>query len=158
YVEQLIGADVYCQQSPSLTVGVRALLLTNQPADRPEIKTLTNTLFESPERFEAELEKQVKAEQKKHHDPVTGLPSQLGLLRVEVPDSLVLRQIEHECHPFPWVRMEVLFLAGGFVVLLGVVHLCRRKIGPLLARRGELVIGLLGLFGAWLAAALLLWN
>src|SRR5215831_16601350 len=158
YVEQLIGADVYCQQSPSLTVGVRALLLTNQQADLPEIRTLTNTLFKSPERFEAELEKQVKAEQKKHHDPETGLPSKLGLLRVEVPDSLVLRQIEHKGHPFPWVRMEVLFLAGGFVALVAVLHFGRRKVGPRLARRGELVIGLLGLFGAWVAAALLLWN
>jgi hypothetical protein len=159
YIEQLIGADVYCQQSPVLTVGVRALLLTNQQADLPAIKTLTNTLFKSPERFEAELEKQVKAEQKKHHDPMTGLPSKLGLLRVEVPDSLVLRQIEHEGHPFPWVRMEVPFLAGGLVVLVvGVLHLGRRKIGPRLARSGELVIGLLGLFGAWVAAAWLLWN
>ena len=157
YVEQLIGADAYCQDKSSLTVGLRALLLTNQ-ADHPAVGRLTNELFMRPGAPEKELKKQVVDEQMRHGDPVSGLPSQLGLLRVDVPESLEVRQIPHESRVLPWVKAEVLFLPAGLVVIVGLLHGFRRKLGPLLARRGEVVIGALGLLLAWVVTSALLWK
>lgn len=156
YIEQLIGGDVYCQDKASLTVGVRALLLTNQNSNDPAIKTLTNSLFKRPDAFERELHRQVTEEQKRHGHPEDGIPSELGLLRVAVTDSLEVRQVEHPPRIWPWLRGEVMFLIAGPVIIVGLLHRFRRVMGPFLARRGELIIGVLGLLLAWFGAAVLL--
>ena len=163
YMEQLIPPDAYCQESATLTVGVRALLLTNLGESDPVVRQLASTINANQQDLETNLRRQVEVEQQSHGDPVTGLPAKLALLRVSAPAPLVVRyhpEIAAEKIYFnPWKRMATKDLpiwAVGVLVFFFVLYRGRRVLGPWFARRGELAIGLPLLASLWLVSSLLL--
>jgi len=169
YIEQWIPADVYCQRGPTLTVSVRALLLTKTDTDAPELSSKTNLdvsdqvrrlstkLLRHPEAFETNVLSQVTKERDEHGDPGNGFRADLSLLRMDLPESFRRWEIEHEpIFRLPWVTPEVPCLVLGVILLLVLAVLFRDGLGPLLAKRGEFVAGVFGLPLAWIGAALLL--
>src|SRR5262249_40598746 len=129
YIEQLIPKHTYRRDKGTLTVGVRALLLTSRDAGDPAITKLADALFKNPEAIENELQGRVKAEQRIHKDPVTGDPSKLGLVRLDPPGALLERQLHHHKYSHPWLKKLVPWLALGLLVVF-VLYRFRRVIGP----------------------------
>ncbi|MGA8221970.1 MAG: TAXI family TRAP transporter solute-binding subunit [Candidatus Acidiferrales bacterium] len=163
YIEQLIPPDAYCQGSATLTVGVRALLLTNLGESDPDVRRLATTINVNQQELETNLRRQVEVEQQAHGDPITGLPAKLALLRVPAPGTLVVRyhpEIAADKIYFnPWKRFatrELPLLAAGLLVFIFVLYGGRRVIGPWFARRGELAIGLPLLAGMWVVTSCVL--
>jgi TRAP transporter TAXI family solute receptor len=163
YIEQLIPADAYCQDSATLTVGVRALLLTNLGESDPVVRQLASTISANQQDLESNLRREVEVEQQSHGDPVTGVPAKLALLRVPAPAPLVVRyhpEIAAEKIYFnPWKRFatrELPILAAGLLVFILVLYGGRRVLGPWFARRGELAVGLPLLAMLWVASSWLL--
>ena len=166
YIEELIPADTYCQDKATLTLGVRALLLTNRDQTDPVVSQLAKRLIQDQKAIEAELKEQVKTEQRSHRgDPITGLPAKLGLLRTRTPDSLQARYaktITHgEIYFRPWkefVKIGVPILVAMILILYLVLHRWGSVIGPMFADRGEFLAGLIALLLVWVSAAVLLYH
>jgi len=163
YIEQLIPADAYCQDNATLTVGVRALLLTNLPDSDPAVRQLAAAINGNQQLLETNLRRQVIVEQQAHGDPITGLPYKLSLLRVPAPGPLVVRYhpeiTEEKIYFNPWKKFatrELPVLAAGLLVLCLLLYTSRRMVGPWFARRGELAIGLPLLATLWVATSWLL--
>jgi TRAP transporter TAXI family solute receptor len=161
YIEQLIPPDAYCQDSATLTVGVRALLLTNRkPSDRI-VHELAAAIIANQYAIEKNIREQVEMEQKAHGDAITGLPAKLSLLRVPTPDSLSVRYhatVSNGKDYFdPWKnffrRGAPEIIIAGFIVFLALYR-WRRVIGPALVDHGEWPIGLILLFLVWVAISL----
>jgi TRAP transporter TAXI family solute receptor len=161
YIEQLIPADAYCQESATLTVGVRALLLTNHKASDAIVHQLAAAIIGNQRAIEKNLREQVEKEQKTHGDAITGVPAKLSLLRVPTPDSLSVRY-----HPTvrngkdyfdPWMD----FLKRGapiivvvLLILCLVLYRWRRMLGPAVVGHGEWPAGIIALGLLWIAISL----
>jgi TRAP transporter TAXI family solute receptor len=163
YIEQLIPADAYCQESATLTVGVRALLLTNRGESDPAVGRIASIINQYQSDIETNLRQQVELEQKTHGDAVTGVPATLALLRVPTPAPLAVRyhpEITADKIYFSpgrrFVTRELPILAAGLLVLVFVLYGGRRVLGPWFARRGELAVGLPLLVILWVATSWLL--
>lgn len=159
YIEQLIPRDAYCQDNATLTVGVRALLLTNRDSSDPVVRRLASAINRYQRDIEADLREWVVKQQQKHADSITGLPSRLPLLRIPTPGSLVVRY-----HPTiaadniyynDWkerAKRNLQIWGMPIFLVISAVH-WRRRIGPWVARRGGLVFGLAAPFILWMVAA-----
>jgi TRAP-type uncharacterized transport system substrate-binding protein len=163
YIEQLIPPDAYCQESATLTVGVRALLLTNLGESDPVVRQLATAINVNQKDLETNLRRQVEMEQQSHGDPVTGLPATLALLRVPTPGTLAVRyhpEITADKIYFnpskKFATRELPVLAAVLLVFAFVLIGGRRVLGPWFARRGELAVGLPLLAILWVATSLLL--
>jgi len=160
YIEQLIPPDAYCQQRATLTVGVRALLLTNRDASDLVVRRLAIVLNVNQQDIETNLRRQVEIEQKSHRDPVTGVPSRLSLLRVSTPDSLHVRY--HDTVQYgkiyfqPWMeflRNGLPQFAVGLSLLLFVLYRWRKLLGPWVVNSGEWAAGATILLILWMIVA-----
>ena len=166
YIEQLIPANTYCQDQATLTLGVRALLLTNRESADPAVSQLAISLQKNQRAIENDLRDQIEAEQMSHAgDPITGLPSKLSLLRVLTPDSLHVRyhqKIKDGAIYFrPWMefaqRAAPLLFAGGFILSF-LLYRRRSVIGPAIVNRGEFAAGIISLLLVWVVASALLYH
>ena len=159
YIEQLIPRDAYCQNNATLTVGVRALLLTNRDSSDPVVRRLAFAINRYQREIEADLREQVVKQQQKHEDAITGVPSRFPLLRIPTPGALVVRY-----HPTiaadniyynDWKERAKRYLQiWGIPTFALMAAACwRRRVGPWVARRGGLVFGLAAPFILWTVAA-----
>jgi TRAP transporter TAXI family solute receptor len=162
YIEQLIPADAYCQQNATLTVGVRALLLTNRKPSDPIVSQLAGAILENQRAIETKLREQVEQQQKEHKDAITGQPYKLVLLRVPAPDTLYVRYHktiqDKKIYFNPWkgiVRKGVM-LGIAMLILFLLLYRFRRIVGPAMVSHGEWPLGLLILLLVWIAASLVL--
>ncbi len=164
YIEQLIPADTYCQSKATLTVGVRALLLTkitDNPADRVKltkqlarVKQLAKSLFTHPKAYERAVRAQIEIERGPDQDPITQDLGKLGLLWMATPEQFHSREIKPQANfRLAWVKAELWLLIGCIVFLLLPVCLFPRRVLPWLASRGEFFAGGLGLLALWTVAA-----
>jgi TRAP-type uncharacterized transport system substrate-binding protein len=164
YIEQLIPANTYCQANATLTVGVRALLVTNLGGADPVVSQVAQALFDHQKAIEAALKGEVETEQHSHVDPETGLPAKLGLLRTRTPDTLYWRYHDtiktHEIYFHPWrlyLQRGVPLIVAGALLVGFVLYRWRRRIGGILLNRVELAAGFLGLVLVWITASMLLY-
>jgi TRAP transporter TAXI family solute receptor len=162
YVEQLIPPEAYCQANATLTVGLRALLLTNLGNSDPVVRRIAHTLNAHQRDVETNLRRQIIVMQNSHHDAVTGMPSRLTLLRVPTPLPLMVRYhptIAAEnlyFNPGNNTLRNVLFLAVALLILSLLLYRFRRYAGPWLARRGGWAVGLAAPVILWVVTALVL--
>jgi len=161
YIEQLIPSDAYCQENTALTVGVRALLLTNRPASDRLVHQLAAAILANQYAIERNLREQMEVEQKNHGDAITGVPSRLALLRVPSPETLLVRYhptIKNNGDYFhPWMnflKRTAPAIAAGLLILFLVLYRWRRVLGPWVVRHGEWPAGLAGLGILWVSIAL----
>jgi TRAP transporter TAXI family solute receptor len=161
YIEQLIPADAYCQESATLTVGVRALLLTNRkPSDRI-VHELAAAIIGNQQAIEKNIREQMEKEQKAHGDAITGLPAKLSLLRVPTPDSLRVRYhatVRNGKDYFdPWMdflKRGAPEIAVALLILFLVLYRWRRVIGPAVVGHGEVPAGVIALGLLWILISL----
>lgn len=148
YIEQLIPPDAYCQDKAALTVGVRALLLTNRDISDPIVRRLASAINLYLRDIETNLREQVVMEQQAHGDAITGLPSRLSLLRIATPDALLVRY-----HPTItagniyfnyWKERAKRYVPICGILIFSVFAAVRwqRRLGPWVARRGGFALGL----------------
>ena len=164
YIEQLIPPYGYCQQSATLTVGVRALLLTNLGGSDPVVTRLASVLNLHQREIETNLRQQMEVLQKSHGDPITGNPSRLSLLRVPTPPLLAVRY--HPTipggkiyfNPAKELAENLAAAAGGLAIAFLALYRFRRFVGPWLARRGGLAAGLAAPVLLWVATSVMLKN
>jgi TRAP transporter TAXI family solute receptor len=165
YVEQLIAPDAYCQAKATLTVGVRALLLTRlqiHDSDDGQVRNLAAVIQRHQKHIETNLRRQIVLMQKSHQDAVTGMPSRLSLLRVPTPLSLMVRYhpaitAEHlYFNPATYTVRNVLILVVALLIVLLLLYRFRRYTGPWLARRGGWAVGLTAPIILWVVSALVL--
>jgi TRAP transporter TAXI family solute receptor len=161
YIEQLIPADAYCQESATLTVGVRALLLTNhKPSDRI-VHELAAAIISNQQAIEKSIREQVEKEQKLHGDSITGLPARLSLLWVPTPDPLRVRYhatVRNGKDYFdPWMdflKRGAPGIAVTLLILFLVLYRWRRVIGPAVVGHGEVPAGVIALGLLWIFISL----
>lgn len=161
YIEQLIPADAYCQDAATLTVGVRALLLTNRkPSDRI-VHELAAAVIANQQAIERNIREQVEKEQKLHGDAITGLPAKLSLLRVPTPDSLRVRYhatVRNGKDYFdPWMdflKRGAPGIAVVFLILILVLYRWRSVIAPAIVGHGEVPAGVIALGLLWILISL----
>jgi TRAP transporter TAXI family solute receptor len=165
YIEQLIPPDAYCQDNATLTVGVRALLLTNRPESDPDVRRLASAINRYQRDIETNLRRQVEVEQKAHGDAVTGIPATLPLLRVPTPPTLAVRYhpdiVADKIYFNSWKRFvtrELPVLAAVLAIVFLLLYLGRRVIFPWVARRGEFAAGLPLMGILWVVTSVALKN
>jgi hypothetical protein len=159
YIQQLIPADAYCQSDATLTVGVRALLLTNKEPSDPSVSQIAKAILADQREIETKLRQGVEQQQVEHGDAITGEPSKLPLLRVTTPGPLYARYhetIKNEKIYFdPWKVFAKQRLALVLVLLIvcGLLYWRRGPVGRALANHGNWPLDLFVFLCVWMAIA-----
>ena len=159
YIQQLIPADAYCQSDATLTVGVRALLLTNKEPSDPSVSQIAKAIFANQREIETKLRQGVEQQQVEHGDAITGEPSKLPLLRVTTPGPLYARYhetIKNEKIYFdPWkvFAKQRLALVVALLIVCGLLYWRRGPVGRALANHGNWPLGLFVFLCVWMAIA-----
>lgn len=159
YIEQLIPADAYCQSDATLTVGVRALLLTNKEPSDASVSQIAKAIFANQRDIETKLRQLVEQEQLEHHDVVTGEPSKLPLLRVETPGALYARyhetikgdKVYFDSWKIPWRRALIWALAA--LLGLAALYWWRGPVGRAMANHGNWPLAVFVFLCAWVGIA-----
>ncbi|HTP44097.1 MAG TPA: TAXI family TRAP transporter solute-binding subunit [Candidatus Acidoferrum sp.] len=156
YIEALIPADAYCQGDATLTVGVRALLLTNREPSDPAVSQIAKAILGNQAEIETKLREGVEQQQMEHGDAITGVPSKLTLLRVLTPGPLYARYHEtiktEKIYFDPWkvfVKRQLPRLAILLLIMFLVFYRWRGPIGRALAYHGNWPLGILIFLGVW---------
>jgi TRAP transporter TAXI family solute receptor len=159
YIQQLIPPDAYCQSEATLTVGVRALLLTNKEPSDPSVSQIAKAILGSQREIETKLRQGVEQQQVEHGDAITGEPSKLALLRVSTPGPLYARYhetIKNEkiyFDPWKFFARQRLALGVALLIVCGLLYWWRGPIGRALANHGNWPLCLFVFLCVWTAIA-----
>jgi TRAP transporter TAXI family solute receptor len=160
YIQQLIPADAYCQSNATLTVGVRALLLTNKEASDPSVSQIAKAILVNQREIETKLRQGVEQQQVEHGDVITGEPSKLPLLRVSTPGPLYARYHEtiksERIYFDPWkmfAKRQLAFWGMALLIICGLMYWWRGPVGRALANHGNWPLGLFAFVCVWIGIA-----
>jgi len=148
YVEKLIGRNDYCEDEPTLTVGVQALLLgRGDKANSKNIEQLATIVRSQRAKIEAKMG--MKA------------PSNLSLLGMSVRPRLLTYAPRQEW-PFVYSTWKAVWApfflacATALLALYWIVSLRRAYIGRLISENNLLIPAVVGLLLLWVGSAFLL--
>lgn len=160
YIQQLIPADAYCQSGATLTVGVRALLLTNKEPSDPSVSQIARAIFKNQREIETNLRQGVEQQQVEHGDAITGEPSKLPLLRVSTPGPLYAHYHEtikaEKIYFDPWkifAKWQLPLWGMALLIVSGLSYWWRGPIGRALANHGNWPLCVLFFLCVWTAIA-----
>jgi len=148
YVEKLIGSNDYCEEEPTLTVGVQALLLgRGGPENLKTIEQLATIVRSQRRDIEARLAMEP--------------PSNLSLLGMPVrPRLLAYAPSPNTPYVYnTWRNVWVPFLltcVATLLALLWIVSLRRAYLGRLIFENNLLIPAVVGLVVLWVGSAFLL--